>query len=326
MCHCLKQSQDGTLYGGENCTEALVGCEGHGCQNGGQCFPYLRDGQHGYSCSCPGGFAGLTCQTPTTFSFETRGYLDLQTPLTDQEAPFRVTMSFRTVLENGGMFRRGSAELLLRLDLAAGRLCLTLQRGGRPKQALELPHNVTDGEWHSVGAMLGDGLLTLRLLDGSCTEHCVEAFQVEQGGGLPGLESAFQRTLIGGDAEEGNGDVAAGYFIGCLRDVQVDSQVVGPENWLSDSAVNVTPGCSHRDRCEDAPCQNRGRCVNLWQSYQCECRRPYEGLNCSEGKTGLWKTHCPKNNVHTNIRNMCHCTVSEIYFVASSTSLVDLPS
>ncbi|KAJ8376185.1 hypothetical protein SKAU_G00067650 [Synaphobranchus kaupii] len=284
-CHCLKQSPDRLSHGGENCTEALVGCEGHGCQNEGQCFPFLRDGRHGYSCTCPRGFTGSKCQTLTTFSFETSGYLDLQTPLTDREAPLSITLSFKTALENGTIFRRGSAELLLRLELASGRLRLALLRDGHLKQALELPHNVTDGEWHSVGAVLGDGSLELRLLDASCAGDCLKALRVERGG-LPGLESAFQRTFIGGDTEEGYGawltDTAPGYFIGCLRDVQVDSQLMVPETWLADSAMNVTPGCSHRDRCEGITCQNRGRCVNLWQSYQCECRRPYEGLNCSE--------------------------------------------
>uniref|UniRef100_A0A3Q3GYU5 Crumbs cell polarity complex component 1 n=1 Tax=Labrus bergylta TaxID=56723 RepID=A0A3Q3GYU5_9LABR len=71
-------------------------------------------------------------------------------------------------------------------------------------------------------------------------------------------------------------------FIGCMRDVFVDWQLVVPEEWLSDSAVNVSPGCSHRDHCLDVPCQNRGECVNLWQSYQCRCPRPYEGQDCEE--------------------------------------------
>uniref|UniRef100_A0A3B4AZ85 Crumbs cell polarity complex component 1 n=1 Tax=Periophthalmus magnuspinnatus TaxID=409849 RepID=A0A3B4AZ85_9GOBI len=71
-------------------------------------------------------------------------------------------------------------------------------------------------------------------------------------------------------------------FVGCMRDVLVDWQLVIPEEWLSNSAVNVSPGCHHRDRCLDAPCQNGGQCVNLWQSYQCVCARPYEGHDCEE--------------------------------------------
>uniref|UniRef100_A0A3Q4I624 Crumbs cell polarity complex component 1 n=1 Tax=Neolamprologus brichardi TaxID=32507 RepID=A0A3Q4I624_NEOBR len=71
-------------------------------------------------------------------------------------------------------------------------------------------------------------------------------------------------------------------FIGCMRDVFVDWQLVIPEQWLSDSAVNVSPGCSYRDRCLDVPCQNKGECVNMWQSYECRCARPYEGHDCEE--------------------------------------------
>ncbi|KAI1891510.1 hypothetical protein AGOR_G00144550 [Albula goreensis] len=283
-CHCLRQSQDGLLYGGENCTEPLVGCEGHECQNEGQCFPFLSEGQHGYTCSCPSGFTGSKCQMSTTFSFETSGYLHLKTPLTDSEKLLSITLSFKTVLENATLFKRGSVEVLLRLELASGRLRLSMQRDGDLKQALELPHNMTDGKWHTVEALLGGGLLELRLLDEFCVENCEKAFQVEsEDFPFPELESKFQSTYIGGDGAEGvEGKGMARHLIGCLRDVYVDTQLMVPENWLPDSAVNITPGCSHKDRCEDNPCQNRGRCVNLWQSYQCECHRPYEGHNCSE--------------------------------------------
>uniref|UniRef100_A0A3Q3A4Q5 Crumbs cell polarity complex component 1 n=1 Tax=Kryptolebias marmoratus TaxID=37003 RepID=A0A3Q3A4Q5_KRYMA len=75
---------------------------------------------------------------------------------------------------------------------------------------------------------------------------------------------------------------ASPVFIGCMRDVFVDWQLVVPEEWLSYSAVNVVPGCSHRDRCLDEPCHNKGHCVNLWQSYECWCPRPYEGHDCEE--------------------------------------------
>ncbi|MEJ1270124.1 crumbs family member 1 photoreceptor morphogenesis associated [Cricetulus griseus] len=37
-----------------------------------------------------------------------------------------------------------------------------------------------------------------------------------------------------------------------------------------------------KDWCESEPCQNRGRCINLWQGYQCDCDRPHTGSNCLE--------------------------------------------
>uniref|UniRef100_A0A3Q3GYS2 Crumbs cell polarity complex component 1 n=1 Tax=Labrus bergylta TaxID=56723 RepID=A0A3Q3GYS2_9LABR len=289
ICHCLIQRHNGFLYGGVNCDVRLVGCEGHECQNQGSCSPFLLDGTHGYTCSCSPGYTGPLCKTPTTFSFERKGYLLLQSPLVDTEMSCNITLSFKTVLPRAMLFQRNSRGLLLSLELDEGQLQLTLSKEAStesPIQLLELPHNVTDGEWHSVEAVLGNWVLTLKLLDdsGSCgSQLCHKEAAVQTT--LAGLASPPQNTFIGGVLQDSDGPSEGAplpAFIGCMRDVFVDWQLVVPEEWLSDSAVNVSPGCSHRDHCLDVPCQNRGECVNLWQSYQCRCPRPYEGQDCEE--------------------------------------------
>ena len=293
-CHCLKQSDDGILYGGVNCGVRLVGCEGHECQNQGSCSPFLLDGTHGYTCSCSAGHSGPLCETPTTFSFERGGYLLLQSPLVDAEVSCNITLSFKTVLPRALLFQRNNGGLLLSLELEGGRLRLKLRKDASagdeaesPSQVLELPYNVTDGEWHSVEAVLVNRVLSLKLLDdtGSCgSQSCHRVVPVQST--LDGLGPHPPNTFIGGVLQDSVGpseDSPLPAFIGCMRDVFVDWQLVVPEEWLSDSAVNVSPGCSHRDRCLDVPCQNRGECVNLWQSYQCWCPRPYEGQDCEEG-------------------------------------------
>ncbi|KAM6962533.1 LOW QUALITY PROTEIN: protein crumbs homolog 1 [Aplochiton taeniatus] len=297
VCRCLQQSQDGVLYGGRYCAKELVGCKGNECQNEGSCSPFLIDGMHGYSCACPAAFTGHLCQIPTAFSFERSGYLLYQSPLVAADASCNITLSFRTVLPRAVLFQWSGGELLLRLELEAGKLRLTLTledsrdegEAEPPKQTLELPHNVTDGEWHSVAAVLGGGLLRLQLLDdgGLCEGQGCEAEAPLHSSlaEVQPLATVPQNTFIGGAMEGPNGpagETLAPAFIGCLRDVLVDSQLVVPGEWLSHLAVNVTPGCSHRDRCLDNPCQNRGHCTNLWQSYQCRCPRPYEGQDCSE--------------------------------------------
>ncbi|KAK7888603.1 hypothetical protein WMY93_024163 [Mugilogobius chulae] len=293
LCHCPKHhSPSGALYGGPNCAERLVGCDGHKCQNQGSCSPFFLDGTHGYTCSCPPGFTGPLCKTSTTFSFERRGYLLLQSPLVETELSVNVTLSFRTVLPRALLFQRNTRGLLLTLSLHSGRLRLTLAKDSsavglsesppeRPMiQVLELPHNVTDGQWHSVEATLGNWVLSLKQLDlershGAQTYHKVAPVQIPADPVSPP-----QNTYIGGVLEGPDGRGSA--FVGCMSDVFVDWQLVIPEEWLSNSAVNVSPGCAHRDRCLDVPCQNGGECVNLWQSYQCHCPRPYEGPDCDE--------------------------------------------
>ncbi|KAL1022840.1 hypothetical protein UPYG_G00033150 [Umbra pygmaea] len=290
VCHCSQQSQDEFLYGGQNCSEALLGCENHRCQNHGSCTPFLSDGEHIYTCLCAPGHTGPLCQTSTAFSFEQSGYLLLQSPFVAAEATCNITMSFRTVLPQAMLFQRISAGLVLVLELLEGQLRLNMRReawdGGGAEgvalqlgQTLELPVNVTDGVWHSVETVLGDGLLSLRLLDaGICQDQdCVRECLVE--GTLPGaesLDSPIQSTSIGGVVDAGEA------FIGCLRDVLVDSQLVVPGQWLNHLVVNVTPGCSPRDWCLERPCLNRGQCINLWQSYRCLCPRPYDGQDCAE--------------------------------------------
>ncbi|CAJ1060909.1 protein crumbs homolog 1 [Xyrichtys novacula] len=289
ICHCLTQRHDGSLYGGLTCGMKLVGCEGHECQNQGSCSPFFLDGTHGYTCSCSPGYTGPLCKTPTTFSFERKGYLLLQSPLVDAEVSCNITLSFKTVLPRAVLFQRNSRGLLLRLELDEGQLRLALRKEASiegPIQVLELPHNVTDGEWHSVEAVLTNWVLSLKLLDesGSCgSRSCHKQAPVQST--VAGLASPPQNTFIGGVLQDSDGpseDAPLPAFIGCMRDVFVDWQLVVPEEWLSDSAVNVSPGCSHRDRCLDVPCQNKGECVNLWQSYQCRCPRPYEGQDCEE--------------------------------------------
>lgn len=304
VCHCLQQSHDGALYGGVNCDVRLVGCEGHECQNQGSCSPFLLDGTHGYTCSCSAGYTGPLCKTPTTFSFERKGYLLLQSPLVEAEVSCNITLSFKTVLPTAVLFQRNTRGLLLSLELEGGQLHLTLRKEAEAEtQFLELPHAVTDGQWHSVEAVLGNMMLSLRLLDeaGSCGSqpcHMVAPLQST----LDGLVSYPQNTFIGGvlqDSDEPGEASPLPAFIGCMRDVFVDWQLVVPEEWLSDSAVNVSPGCSHRDRCLDVPCQNRGQCVNLWQSYQCWCPRPYEGHDCEEGTSTALKQHTVSQECQT---------------------------
>ncbi|KAG7457214.1 hypothetical protein MATL_G00244140 [Megalops atlanticus] len=284
-CNCSLQSQDGHLYGGRYCSEILVGCEEHKCQNGGTCFPLLADGRQSHRCECPAGFAGPECQTPTGFSFETGGYLRLEAEgFGLGSASWSVEMSFRTEQEDALLLQRAAGGGIVWLELVGGQLCVSEMVGGEWLLFLELWHGVADGRWHSVEVVLGDGTLRIRLLDEACGEDCERTAPAGEGHLEPG--PASQTVFIGGLGKEwSRTQPATGRplhpFLGCLRDVHLDSALVLPGDWPSASAVNLTPGCSW-DRCKGAPCQNRGHCVSRWPGYQCECYRPYKGPNCSQ--------------------------------------------
>ncbi|XP_074506753.1 protein crumbs homolog 1-like [Sebastes fasciatus] len=295
-CLCSQQSQNGRLYGGENCTTALSGCDDNQCENGGICSPLLVNDQHAYTCICLAGFVGPRCQTFTVFSFESRGYMYVETRLLDPEAPLNVTFSFRTARPVGTLLQRRVDDLLLSIELMDGRLCLRSLRGqGSSTLVQELPKYLSNNKWYTVEASLGGVVSLIRLLctEGGCTRDSRGEVQLlEQASALPEPGTVRQSLFIGavgGNWGSGRAAVeAADYlpaFLGCFRDVFVDSLLVlpavVPED--SDAQENITEGCSDKDKCDDSPCQNRGRCVSQgWRSYTCECHRPYEGNNCAD--------------------------------------------
>uniref|UniRef100_A0AAQ5XXB9 Crumbs cell polarity complex component 1 n=1 Tax=Amphiprion ocellaris TaxID=80972 RepID=A0AAQ5XXB9_AMPOC len=294
-CLCSQQSQSGRLYGGENCTVALSGCDGNQCENGGICSPLLVNDHHTYTCICLAGFTGSKCQTPTIFSFESQGYMYIETQLLDPEAPLNVTFSFKTDRANGTLLQRRVDDLLLSIELVDGRLCLLSLRGqGSSTMVQELPEYLTDNKWHTVEASLGGVVSLIRLLcaEGSCTRDPSSEVQLlEQASTLPEPGAVRQSLFIG--SVGGNWTLGRAVdeaenppaFLGCFRDVFVDSHLVLPVKAPEESGVqaNMTVGCSDKDKCIESPCQNRGRCVSQgWRRHMCECHRPYEGNNCAE--------------------------------------------
>ncbi|XP_076600147.1 protein crumbs homolog 1-like [Chaetodon auriga] len=294
-CLCSQQSQNGRLYGGETCTTVLSGCDDNQCENGGICSPLLINDQHTYTCICLAGFTGPKCQTPTVFSFESRGYMYIETQLLDPEAPLNVTFSFRSARPVGTLLQRRVDDLLLSVELMDGHLCLRSLRGqGSSTLVQELPEYLSNNRWHTVEASLGGVVSLIRLLctEGSCTrDSSAEVQLLEQASALPKPGTVRQSLFIGavggswglGRAADDADHPPA--FLGCFRDVFVDSHLVLPVTVPedSDAQANITAGCSDKDKCDESPCQNRGRCVSQgWRSYMCECHRPHEGSNCAE--------------------------------------------
>lgn len=230
----------------------------------------------------------------------------IETQLLDPKAPLNVTFSFRSARPAGTLLQRRVSDLLLSIELIDGHLCLRSLRGqGSSTLVQQLPEYLSNSRWHTVEASLGGVVSLIRLLctEGSCPRDSrAEVQLLEQASALPEPETASQSLFIGAVGRSwglGKAVDEADYppaFLGCFRDVFVDSHlvlpVIVPED--SDTQANITAGCSDKAKCDDSPCQNRGRCVSQgWRSYTCECHRPHEGSDCAEGKTYAYcKHHC----------------------------------
>ncbi|XP_026710114.1 protein crumbs homolog 1 isoform X2 [Athene cunicularia] len=287
-CHCPPADKEGIYYGGWNCTEVLHGCTDQQCQNNGICIPHLKNGQHGFRCICSPGYTGTHCETITTFSFQGNSFLLLKNhPSPKKEFFYNIILKFQTVQPTALLFYRGEKNTFAKLELLNGYLHLSVQVNNQPQALLHISHNVSDGEWHSVEVTLARAV-TLNLLDSSCVESCLNKTSVMIDHDHVML--AFQSTFLGG-LPVGNISSnsllnvynihSAPSFVGCLQDIEIDLNVITPENVSPESSLNVRTGCTKEDWCETHPCQNRGRCTNLWLSYHCDCYRPYTGPSCT---------------------------------------------
>lgn len=297
-CHCPFDNHSGTFYGGRNCSDILLGCTHHQCLNNGICIPHFQDGQHGFSCLCPSGYTGSLCELVTTLSFEGDGFLWITSgPVTEEGLACHIALRFQTVQPMALLLFRGNRDMFIMLELLSGYIHLSIQVNNQSKVLLYISHNMSDGEWHSVEVMFAEAV-TLTLLDNSCKEKCImkapSPFESDQS--ICAFQNAFLGGLPGETGETASSVIAllnlynipsTPSFVGCLQDVKIDSNHITPEAISSGSSLNVKAGCVRRDWCERQPCQNRGRCINLWLNYQCDCYRPYKGPNCLRGERGL---------------------------------------
>lgn len=73
---------------------------------------------------------------------------------------------------------------------------------------------------------------------------------------------------------------------GCMRDINMNGQVLVPSELIGaakrrQSTVRTT--CDRKEQCSPNTCTGRGRCTDLWNRYECICRRPFYGLSCEKG-------------------------------------------
>lgn len=297
-CRCPFDPRSGVFFGGRDCSDILLGCADHPCLNNGTCFPHVHDGRHRFDCLCPAGYTGSRCGTVTTLSFEGSGFLWVSSGSAPaQESGCTIALRFQTVQPAALLLFRGDQDAFMMLEVLAGFVHLTVQVGSRPKVVLLIPHDTSDGGWHTVEATFAEAV-TLALRDDSCTGTCIarapSPFE-SAGSSACALQNSFLGGLPEGRAHSGDALFnvykmpSAPSLVGCLQDVHLDSNAITAESISSDQSLNVRAGCTRKDWCESQPCQNRGRCLNLWLGHQCECYRPYRGRGCHGGEgAGGW--------------------------------------
>ncbi|XP_006274014.3 neural-cadherin [Alligator mississippiensis] len=271
------------------------------CFNGGTCI----DTDLGYRCKCPPNFHGPECQQ-TKHTFRGHGYAWFPPikPCFDS----RISLEFITEVADGLLLyngpvanvQSGEMEDFIALELSGGVPSLTLSHGsGVLFLQLSKKVNVADRRWHNI-KVLSDGKKVQLILD-----HCInvtledkdndlkEISQIdssacevsEETPGTARFLSVHQPLQLGG-VKSLSHDLQRHFkgFVGCIRNVIIDSKVYDLENPAE--SLNSAPGCALTDgMCQRAgalSCGVHGKCIDEWESFTCDCYPGYAGPKCDQ--------------------------------------------
>ncbi|TRY86429.1 hypothetical protein DNTS_004204 [Danionella cerebrum] len=293
-CHCAEPEEGLLPWGGPQCTVELLGCIGHVCQNGATCLPLLEEEIHGYTCLCPPGFFDDLCSIPTTFSFSSPKHFLIEIPPLERrkrdtvyEHALSVGLRFRTTLHDMLLFFRGNADFFLSLEIVGGKLQAKAVSSTEGSLEAKLGGLVSDGEWHEVMVIIDeqDISLFLQVRGPSCDEQECKVEEKLEGGHETFLNhDSLTKVYVGGVPEEYTEFSLSGLgFLGCMEDLKIDGHVVLPHD-LSQEEDTIEFGCIKTEWCQEdpQPCSQKGRCVDLWTGYRCDCYRPHYGHACSQ--------------------------------------------
>ncbi|EGW10030.1 Cadherin EGF LAG seven-pass G-type receptor 2 [Cricetulus griseus] len=294
-------------YTGEHCeVSARSGrCTPGVCKNGGTCVNLLVGG---FKCDCPSGdFEKPFCQV-TTRSFPARSFITFRG--LRQRFHFTLALSFATKERDGLLLYNGrfnEKHDFVALEVIQEQVQLTFSAGESTTTVSPfVPGGVSDGQWHTVQLkyynkpLLGQtGLpqgpseqkVAVVTVDGCDTGVALRfgamlgnyscAAQGTQGGSKKSLDLTGPLLLGGVPDLPENFPVRMRHFVGCMKNLQVDSRHVDMADFIANNGT--VPGCpTKKNVCDSNTCHNGGTCVHQWDAFSCECPLGFGGKSCAQ--------------------------------------------
>ncbi|KAF7994935.1 hypothetical protein HCN44_004407 [Aphidius gifuensis] len=302
------------LYTGANCEVSLESdiCSSSICQGGSTCLANTANGH-------------LTCENCNINKprENTNEYCELKSrsfgPTTfltfaslKQRHRLQLKLSFATELTEGLLLYNGrynEKHDFIALEIINSQVQFSFSLGDEITRAIaKIPGGVADGQWHNVEIIYINKTVTIALDDcdvalalrygdrlgkrWSCagsaeqiletrcnqaTETCHRFLDLTgpmQLGGLPAIPSDFQVT---------NKD-----FIGCIKNLYIDYKFIDLNSYVADNGTTI--GCPEKSSyCLSMPCNNNGKCHEIWSGFFCECQDGFSGPQCTDEIAEPWR-------------------------------------
>lgn len=282
-CQCRAFTMTAANYGGKNCSVYLRGCDViHPCLQG-QCIPLLLDeasDRHGYRCECYSGFTGTFCNQSTTMTFSATGSKIWYAP--DAGDSSSLSLRFRTTLREAVLVLYSfSTDNFVSLEIHGGQLVVKYQDNSTQIiQSVEAQDRVNNAEWQQVLLSLGQNISVVLISKVCGTQRCLTQFNYPLG-----KPSTHQTLIYFGylDSPLRVRTVSQQTYVGCMEDIKINN-IYFFDGQPQGQYQNMTHGCPRIEQCDPYACSRHGTCVDFWDTFNCECDRPYWGTRCEKGE------------------------------------------
>ncbi|XP_061864337.1 cadherin EGF LAG seven-pass G-type receptor 3 isoform X3 [Colius striatus] len=292
-------------FSGENCeVDRRSGrCVPGICRNGGTC---TNGADGGFRCQCPaGGFEPPFCEVSTR-SFPPRSFVMFRG--LRQRFHLTLTLSFSTVEPSGLLLYNGRLNErhdFLAVEIIQGQVQLKYSTGESSTVVSPyVPGGVSDGQWHTLqlhyynkpkvnalGVVQGPSKDKVAILTvDECDASVALQFGSEIGNyscAAEGVQTSSKKSLdltgpllLGGVPNlPENFPVAHRDFVGCMRDLYIDSKRIDLASYIANNGTAA--GCHAKHTfCDSSPCKNGGTCSVSWGTYSCLCPVGFGGKDC----------------------------------------------
>ncbi|KAK3607491.1 hypothetical protein CHS0354_010303 [Potamilus streckersoni] len=288
----------GKPYGGKNCTFEFTICAVNECKSGSTCRPFLVDeasGQQNYTCACVNGFTGRFCNISTTVSFNNGSHIYIKKEVNDQQDITEFSFRFRTTLVDSlliawlGLHPSG---LFLTIELKNSNLFIGYAINGINDLKNEsIPLTFNNANWHTVHVVedITKKSISVKVTSILCrsenectlnTNYSTDSLQHIYFGSM-GIDSKVLKNTL-----------SKAQFIGCMQDIWIGDTLLESQTnttiiliRLQTSFINLALNCPRQEQCIPDPCHGQGVCIDLWNSFKCNCKRPFLGSTCANEYT-----------------------------------------
>ncbi|XP_034248929.1 neurexin-4 isoform X1 [Thrips palmi] len=181
-----------------------------------------------------------------------------------------IYFEFKTTIENAVILHSKGPTDYIKISIIGGnKLQFQYQAGGGPLGvSVETAYKLVDNRWHSVSVERNRKEARI-VVDGALKAEVKEP---------PGPVRALHLTsslVLGASVDYRDG------FVGCIRAMLLNGQLVDLKRFARYGLYGVSPGCV--GKCESNPCLNNGTCHERYDGYNCDCRwTAFKGPICAD--------------------------------------------